>query len=594
MEMARKTPKIVVWAAASVVWAPVVATDLGQEPPLRREAPDDPPLPPPPALRGVPSPPPVFEPGVPLGGVQVNVDETGANIEGDAANEPSIAVDPTAPNRITIGWRQFDNVQSNFRQAGWAYSDDGGRTWTFPGVIEPGIFRSDPVLDADADGNFYYMSLTIVGNDFVCDLFKSQDGGVSWDDGVPAFGGDKEWIGIDRTDGIGRGNIYHIWSPFFSCCDGFFTRSTDGGQSFMEPMVLPADLFWGTVSVGPDGALYICGLDNSFTPALVRSSNAQDPKQKPFFELTSNVDLGGSIVQGGGPNPAGLLGQMWVATDHSRGPTHGNVYVLASVDPPGPDPLDVMFAASSDGGLSWTKPVRVNDDPPQNNAWQWFGTMSVAPDGRIDVIFNDTRNSGVDNVSELFYASSADGGANWSANIAVSPPFDSHVGWPNQNKIGDYYDMVSDRAGAHVAYATTFNNEQDVYYLRIGDYDCNDNGVPDTEDLGRGTSLDCNENEIPDECDIAAGLVPDCNVNGIPDECDIADGTVPDKNRDGIPDECECPWDLDDSGSVGVGDLLLLFAEWGTDPGGPPDFDHSGRVGVEDLLAMFANWGACE
>ncbi len=46
---------------------------------------------------------------------QVNVNAQGLNILGDAANEPSIAVDPTAPNRIAIGWRQFDTIASNFR-----------------------------------------------------------------------------------------------------------------------------------------------------------------------------------------------------------------------------------------------------------------------------------------------------------------------------------------------------------------------------------------------------------------------------------------------------------------------------------------------
>src|SRR6266550_8898621 len=46
---------------------------------------------------------------------QVNVDANGNNILGDAANESSIAVDPTNGNKITIGWRQFDSVLSNFR-----------------------------------------------------------------------------------------------------------------------------------------------------------------------------------------------------------------------------------------------------------------------------------------------------------------------------------------------------------------------------------------------------------------------------------------------------------------------------------------------
>lgn len=53
----------------------------------------------------------------------------------------------------------------------------------------------------------------------------------------------------------------------------------------------------------------------------------------------------------------------------------------------------------------------------------------------------------------------------------------------------------------------------------------------------------------------------------------------------------QCPWDLDESGSVGTSDLLALFAQWGT--AGSADFDGSGAVGTADLLILFANWGAC-
>ena len=38
---------------------------------------------------------------------QANVDAQGNNIVGDAANEPSISVDPTDGNKVAIGWRQF-------------------------------------------------------------------------------------------------------------------------------------------------------------------------------------------------------------------------------------------------------------------------------------------------------------------------------------------------------------------------------------------------------------------------------------------------------------------------------------------------------
>src|ERR1035437_9251471 len=83
---------------------------------------------------------------------QVNVGEAGQNIAGDAANEPSLCIDSTNPNRMAVGWRQFESTNSDFRQAGVAYTTNGGLNWTFPGNLEPGTFRSDPVLAADGNG----------------------------------------------------------------------------------------------------------------------------------------------------------------------------------------------------------------------------------------------------------------------------------------------------------------------------------------------------------------------------------------------------------------------------------------------------------
>ncbi|MHC4100496.1 MAG: sialidase family protein [Planctomycetota bacterium] len=550
----------------------VVASMLltGQPDPIHREAPDDPYLPRPAEVaerEGA-----IALPAFGEFGVQVNVDADGGNILGDAANEPSIAVDPTAPNRIVIGWRQFDTIQSNFRQAGWGYSHDGGRTWTFPGVIQPGVFRSDPVLAADAEGTIYYSSLR---GDFSVWFFKSFDGGVTWGPALDAFGGDKQWFTIDRTGGIGHGNIYMSWSTAGGCCgDNIFTRSTDGGQSFLTPIELLADPIWGMPDVASDGTLYVSGVSDPIFVVL-SSTNAQDPAVVPVFDFGTSVDLGGAIRFGGEPNPGGLLGQVNLAVDRSGGPTAGNVYLLCSVDPPGSDPLDVMFARSSDGGLTWSPPIRVNDDPPGTNAWQWFGTMSLAPNGRIDVVWNDTRNSGLSNVSQLFYSFSTDAGVTWSPNVALSPLWNSYIGWPNQNKIGDYYDMISDRVGADLAYAGTFNGEQDVYYLRIGGRDCNDNGVADADDIADETSFDCNANTIPDECEIAAGTVSDDNGNGIPDECE------------------PCPGDCADGGDgeVNVQDFLALLDEWGQ-VDTPCDFD-GGGVSVTDFLDLLANWGPC-
>ncbi len=404
--------------------------------------------------------------------VQVNVNAAGMNIVGDAANEPSMAVHPFNRDQIAIGWRQFDTITNDFRKGGFGFSRDGGETWSFGDVLEDVIFASDPVLSYDLDGNFYYFSLqpTRGPGPWSCYMYKSSDGGQSWPQEEYALGGDKQWMAVDRTEGIGRGHVYTVWSPFVNCCGNrTFSRSTDCGVTFDEPVGVPFEPFFGTLTVDPDGRVFVTGaVDFGGGFIVTRSSNAQDSDAVVEFDQTRFVNLGGIQPRGFGPNPGGLLGQVWIAADHSNTDMRGNIYVLSSITPfVGGDPADVMFIRSEDGGETWSEPVRVNDDPQGNDAYQWFGTMSVAPNGRIDVFWNDTRRDPTVTFSEVYYASSHDGGRTWSNNVVASPPYNHFLGYPMQNKIGDYWHSRSDDRGAGLAYAATFNGEQDVYYMRV-------------------------------------------------------------------------------------------------------------------------------
>ncbi|UCC30486.1 MAG: hypothetical protein JSU86_20095 [Phycisphaerales bacterium] len=125
--------------------------------------------------------------------------------------------------------------------------------------------------------------------------------------------------------------------------------------------------------------------------------------------------------------------------------------------------------------------------------------------------------------------------------------------------------------------------------------DCNNNAVPDDQDISGVTSDDCNSNEIPDECEIpvsSGGLCtvdcdPDCNENGIPDECDtdcndngipddcdIAGPTSDDCNSNEIPDECEIP--------VGSGGLCTVDCDPDCNTNGVPDeCDITGPTSVD-------------
>jgi hypothetical protein len=50
-----------------------------------------------------------------------------------------------------------------------------------------------------------------------------------------------------------------------------------------------------------------------------------------------------------------------------------------------------MFVRSTDGGLTFSAPMRVNDDVNHQNKWHWFGTLAVAPNGRLDAVWYDMR-----------------------------------------------------------------------------------------------------------------------------------------------------------------------------------------------------------
>ena len=102
-----------------------------------------------------------------------------------------------------------------------------------------------------------------------------------------------------------------------------------------------------------------------------------------------------------------------------------------------------------------------------------------------------------------------------------------------------------------------------------------DSRWPDTSDDGRYVAF----------VSSASNLVPD-DTN---EKRDVF-------RRDRGPISPPCPWDLDGDGTVGIGDLLSLFAVWGPcpgPPGCPGDFNEDGTVGVGDMLLMFANWGPC-
>ena len=81
---------------------------------------------------------------------------------------------------------------------------------------------------------------------------------------------------------------------------------------------------------------------------------------------------------------------------------------------------DVFHRASYDGGETWTEPKDIGDDDPKVYAGQYFPNLSVAPNGRVDVAWWDTRDTPGMRSNDVYYTYSTDDGKTWAKNMRIS------------------------------------------------------------------------------------------------------------------------------------------------------------------------------
>ena len=174
-----------------------------------------------------------------------------------------MAINPLDLDNLVAVWRDF---RLGHRRVGVGYTFDGGITWHDSLLEEPSYPRhSDPGITTDADGNFYVVILSYTGSTSEPNglfVLKSEDGGVTWGDAVPAIDQvpnvfeDKELIACDRTGGMFDGNLYVAWARFGSSIEIMSVTSTDGGASF-----------GGAVTVSDDGVVNVVFYDRRNDPS---------------------------------------------------------------------------------------------------------------------------------------------------------------------------------------------------------------------------------------------------------------------------------------------------------------------------------------
>ncbi len=100
---------------------------------------------------------------------------------------------------------------------------------------------------------------------------------------------------------------------------------------------------------------------------------------------------------------------------------------------------EVYHQASTDGGKSWSEPKVLSDDPENQFAVQIIPNVNVAPNGRVDAVWWDTRSDPGTRSNDVYYSYSYDDGRTWSKNQRITDlSVDRKVGvW------GANYDITS-------------------------------------------------------------------------------------------------------------------------------------------------------
>ena len=332
--------------------------------------------------------------------------------------EVTICINPKNPDQITAG-ANLDN---------YYFSNDTGKTWRGGQLKSPYGVWGDPCIIADTNGNFYYFHLSNPINGSWVDRTvcqKSVDGGTFWSPGT--FSGlngkkvqDKHWAIVDPK----TNNIYVTWTQFDkynSVSDAdksniLFTASFNGAKTWSEPKRINqysggcednSYTVEGAVpAVGPNGEIYVAWGCND-TIYFDRSLDSG----KTWLEK----DIIVSDMPGGWdykiPGLQRCNGMPVTVCDLSNGPNNGTIYINWSDQRNGEKNTDIWLSKSKDGGITWTRPKRVNNDSTKRQQFLTWMAIDQA-NGNLYIVFYDRRNYS-SNSTDVYLAQSTDGGENF-------------------------------------------------------------------------------------------------------------------------------------------------------------------------------------
>ncbi|GIV45869.1 MAG: hypothetical protein KatS3mg036_0687 [Ignavibacterium sp.] len=373
------------------------------------------------------------------GGITVNPNFRILPSNNSTQSETSIDIHPLNDNILFASANATNWPYTTIYGTGVYWTLSGDTNWT--GFNNPpfGTNSGDPAVVIGTNGYFYVGYIDNPGGQGIA---RSTDNGTTWTTYTvapnPGSLADKNHLMIDKMVGSPYENrLYDVWTDFGGANDNdaVIKYSTNFGQNWSAAVNLSSSLNPGShaqgvnVQTGPNGEVYVAfaiydswpGGEDAIGFAKSTDGGVTWTKSRIYGALTPNGNFNFGIRGNIKPTSIRVASFPSMAVDRSGGPNNGYIYITwpqRGVAPAGSDP-DVVLIRSTDGGATWSSPVRVNDDALNNGKDQYFPWCTVDQStGNLFVVFYDNRETTNDS-SGVYMAVSYNGGISFT-NFRVS------------------------------------------------------------------------------------------------------------------------------------------------------------------------------
>jgi hypothetical protein len=358
-------------------------------------------------------------------------------------SESDIQADPTNPNHLIGTSKWFVSAEGYNHLMGFYESFNGGATWPVQGHIpgyEGWTDNTDPVGAFDSYGNFYFLDLPYqfyynpggtknyqinqnkepnpAVSPEVISIAVRKHGASTAGDWITHHNGhldyvatydakgrepDKQWIAVDTNPGSPFFNrVYAMWAVFDGCCTAqtFVSHAQASSNGTHTDWSAPVRLPDG--SNNPQGTTYVLPHVDGDGVLYTPLTNTAPSKSYCCDKITMIKSTDGGVTW----NVTSVVADNIAAPPARYANTTfrdgiETTFTVGRQKVAGRYPLyvayedysagvgSVLLTASYDGGLTWSAPVKVNDNVSPADEFQ--PGLAAAANGTISVSFYDRR-----------------------------------------------------------------------------------------------------------------------------------------------------------------------------------------------------------